>query len=280
MEIYYNQKVYSIDDEMGRDKISKSFMKVIDHSWNDKNISELYNSLFILLLIKNDENCIKYRKYLYMVFDNFLSFIEDKKLNNLIDYNCYKKLQMDCLKEDRFEDLDYNPILELINNNKLSKEIIKEKNNIFFEELIDYIKKDYDILSKYWKIVFKNNEELNKYLLENNVKLSDLVRFEKNILLPEVVYQSCQQMIMKTPSYYGFNFADRFIDYFRKIYEILNEKDLEEIINLMNKNDQFYNCNMINYFLKLLFDYVTSSTSIDVYKYRNLFNSYIKKDED
>ncbi|MFV0393469.1 MAG: hypothetical protein ACK5LC_03595 [Coprobacillaceae bacterium] len=273
--IYHSQTIYSLNTDEGKKRLLKDLITLIDALLHNDNISRLHSTLFELLLIKHTEDCKKYRAVTYFVFENLMHYVFEYRLKNKIDFSCYKKLDLKCLVDDQYPELFVNPILGLLKDNYIIIDELKNKNNDIFEMIRDKIldkKERHNLLPDYWTIIFSTKELLNEYLIKESLPLKTLLNFQEDIIEINHIFEASIEGIKDIPTMGGFYATDRFINYFKRIYIKLSDEQLEQCLDLMNNNSQFYNCHMIRYFFDSLANYLDEKTSIVKSKYDKIYD--------
>lgn len=270
IEDYYSLPVYDLSEE-GQDKIKKDLNKLFYNSLHDKTINELHKTLFELAFIKDDNECIKYRKYTIFSLKCLIDYIKEYKPDFHLNYSFYSKLNEKILFSAEFESMFPHPIYSMINYDYIDKKELQNHNDGFMKILYDTLQKDYKILGRYWKIMFKQKKDLNEFLRTKGISLNDIVFFEIDDLASETIYMASKTSIENVPDYYGYNGAINCIDKFRHYYKKLNNEELKDCINSMNGSSQFYSCYSIRYFFDELKMYIENKDDIDENDFFNLF---------
>lgn len=269
---YYNLAIFLLDEE-GKSLITKDFQVIIENSVQDKTIKDLHDSLFDLLLLKNDEDCQKYRAYTLIAFKVLMDYMKEYGLINNFDFSRYRRLKFEHLEAERFDGFAENPIYELIQNGYINKEVLQEQNNEFLLCVIYEIKKNIALLYKYWNIVFESELELNVYLRSCNYNIATLSYFGDEILEQETIYSGCINELKSVPHYRGYSSAINALSTFRTMLDKLAEGQIKECLSIINGNDQFYSGYVTPTDLELIGRFLEEKTSISKYDYPNLYKT-------
>lgn len=229
------EKNISADDKSLRERTMRSYSKI-----DNKNLQKLFNSLFILTVIKNNEETMKYQEYSYNYMYWLTVYMKSKKI--AYNLSVLSKLNIQHLDDSYFKDKNYNikmfidgiitlddindnnnEILELYKDTLLGSRLIYQMYNKLFSDLNDFIN------------YLKTSDKVNFAQLYNVVHFLDEVKTEEymNILL--------KRMIELTPEKNGFDKSDLCLEKFVENHKILALDKKEELLYLMSQNNQFFN---------------------------------------
>ena len=244
---YYDAVNFVLDD------IKEAYNKGIGHSnkglktracrlyskFDNKNRQKIFNSLFELSIIKNDDNCKKYRDYTYNYMLWLVEFLKDK--NIVLDLNVIKKIKISHLDRDFFDSNQY--ISKIIIDNIITLKDIEELNSEIFELYKQFLYEN-DNLYEMYNQLFSSLQEFVDYLVTecDNWKIiyntsTNLIEVKKK----NYFYKLLKKLVLLTPSINGFDKGDACIDLFAENSSLLLPKEQEEIFELMIDNNQFFN---------------------------------------
>lgn len=279
IEKYYSMAIFSLDEE-GEGRINRDLRKIIENSVQDRTIKDLYNSLFDLMLLKHNDECKKYRPYTIFAFKVLMNYMNEYGLIKDLDFSRYRRLKIECLDDETFEDFPEHPIYHLIQEGYIVKDVLMSENGYFFECVISEIKKSNKLLSKYWNIVFASVSELNEYLRNEKVTIRKLDYFKKDLIEQETIYIACIKDLKSVPHSMGYVDAMNSLTRFESKLKCLDEIQLRECLSIINSNNQFYSGYGTSANLERIEKYLDNETSINKYDYSHLYHPQLQETTD
>lgn len=221
--------------------------KIIDkylQRMTDVSLRKSYKTFLKLLFNSDDEECIKNILGLYAFIFSMTTYLIEQGHINLLR----EPAILDEFSKIKVEELESNPIrsdilVAMVLKYPIIMEIIREN-----EEVFEYLKNpvltptgltEYrafypqDLRSEYG--FFKDTPSLhkNKYIKE----IFETVKSCEDFNLAEFA----MIMVNAVPTYLGYDDADCYMSFLKIHVEEFNASDLQEIMDIYNKNDQCYN---------------------------------------
>lgn len=241
---FYNITDYILEDikdayDKGISPDNKSLVnrvKRLFEKCDNKNMQKVFDSLFDLCIIKNDDDCKKYRDYTYMYMKVLIEI--SKKKDYIISKEHVKKINITHLDEQYFtknpyvskicgdgiiaiRDIsDYNPeILDLYKDFIINSPEINNIYNQLFDNLKTYV--EYAI------------SEDNRWVLSKNI-----LEYIEEAHTKKHFYKLLKKVILETPTFDSFDLGDFCLEEYCEHFDLLTEEQRKELLLLMNKNSQ------------------------------------------
>lgn len=207
--------------------------------FDNKNRQKIFNSLFELSIIKNDENCKKYRNHTYNYMLWLVNFLKSK--NIVLDLSVVKKIKISHLDRDFFDSNPY--VSKIITDNIITLKDIEQFNSDIFELYKQFLYEN-DNLYEMYNQLFTSFSEFINFLSENcdnwRVIYNTINNLDESKRKP-YFYKLIKKLVLLTPTINGFDKGDICIELFIQYNELLSPTELDEIFGLMINNNQFFN---------------------------------------
>lgn len=244
---YYNAVDFVLDD------IKEAYNKEIGYTndalrtracrlyskFDDKNRQKIFNSLFELSIIKNDDDSKKYRDYTYYYMLWLVSFLKSK--NIVLDLSVIKKIKIAHLDRNFF---DYNPYIKKIIIDSIITMKNVEENNSEIYELYKQFLYESDNLYEMYEQLFASFSDYIKYLVSDcdnwRIVYNTINKLDKAKTKP-YFYKLLSRLVILTPNINGFDKSDVCISLFVENSYLLSVDEQNEIFKLMLLNNQFFN---------------------------------------
>ena len=217
----------------------KSRARRLYSKFDDKNRQKIFNSLFELSILKNTDDCIKYRDYIYSYM---LWLVEYSKSRNIhLELSIVKKLDISHLDREYFTSNSY--ILQMITDNIVSLKDIEENNFEIYDLFKQYLLNT-ELLYKVYKQLFNDFSDYVDYLIGEKSRWIQIVNTINNIpqaKTKKYFYKLFKKIVELTPTVNGFDKGDYCIQLLIDNSALINENQFNEILDIMNKNNQFFN---------------------------------------
>ena len=241
---FYNITDYVLDDikdayDKGISYDNKSLIKRINRLFDkcdEKNMQKVFNSLFELCIIKNDDDCKKYRDYTY-IYMKILIDVADKK-DYFISKERVKKINITHLDEQYFTKNQY--VSQICGDGIITIKDINDFNPEIKDLYIDFIINSPDI-NKVYNQIFNSFEAYVEYAISDN----NSWYLSKSILQSiddshskKYFYKLLKKVIKDTPTFDSFDLGDFCLEEYCTYFDLLTEEQQKELLLLMNKNSQ------------------------------------------
>lgn len=244
---YYDAVNFVLDD------IKEAYDKGLEHNnsglknrasrlyskFDNKNRQKIFNSLFELSIIKNTEDCIKYRDYTYSYM---LWLIEYSKSKNIfLELNVVKKIDISHLDRDYFGSNPY--IIQMISDNIISLKDI-EDNNFEIYDLFKQFLYNSENLYKVYRQLFNDFSEYVDYLISDNstwIQIVYTMNYISHSKTKKHFYKLLKKLVELTPTVNGFDKSDYCIQLLIDNSTLLSSNEFDDILENMNNNKQFFN---------------------------------------
>ena len=207
--------------------------------FDNKNRQKIFNSLFELSIIKNTDDCKKYRDYTYSYMLWLVEFCKNK--NIMIDLDILKKINISHLDRDYFDSNQY--MSQIIIDNIISLKDVEEYNSEIYELYKQFLY-DSDNLYKMYEQLFNSFLEFVEYIISENPSWYKIAMVIKNLDIAKTkpyFYRLLKKLIEITPTSNGFDKSDFCIQLYVDNSSILSNAELDELLSIMLENNQFFN---------------------------------------
>ena len=228
------EKGFSCNKKGLRTKACRLYSK-----FDNKNRQKVFNSLFELSIIKNNDDCKKYRDYTYNYMLWLSEFLKDK--NIILDHSIVKKIKISHLDRDFFGSNSY--ISRIIVDNIISLKDIESYNS----EMYDLFKQfliDSDNLYEMYIQIFGGFSEYVEYLInecDNWRIIYSTICYVDDAKLKPYFAKLLKKLVILTPKVNGFDRSDACIELFIENKSELIEQEKNDIFSIMIDNNQFFN---------------------------------------
>lgn len=207
--------------------------------FDSKNHQKVFNSLFELSIIKDTEECKKYRDYTYSYMLWLVEFCKNK--NIIIELDVLKKIKILHLDRDYFDANQY--MSQIIIDNIISLKDV-EKNNSEIYELYKQFLYDSDNLYKMYEQLFNGFSDFVEYLINECSswwKINTVIEELEIAKTKPHFYKLLKKLIQLTPSINGFDKSDIYIQLYIDNNSLLSSYESDELLANMLENNQFFN---------------------------------------
>ncbi len=244
---YYNAVNFVLDDiKEAYDSNIKSNSKGLKtracrlySKFDTKNRQNIFNSLFELSIIKNDDDCRKYRDYTYNYMLWLVEFLKSK--NIVLDLGIIKKFKISHLDRDFFDGNPY--ISKIIINNIITLKDVEENNYEIFELYKQFLYENKNLYEMYDKL-FLSFSEFVDFLVDecdNWIVIYNAIINLEEVKTKQYFYKLLKKLIALTPELNGFDKSDICINLFTENRKLLFQNELDELFGMMIDNNQFFN---------------------------------------
>lgn len=241
---YYNIVEYILNDikdayEKGISPDNKSLknrVKRMFEKCDQKNMQKAFDSLFDLCIIKNDDDCKKYRDYTYL----YLTILNDmsKQKDYYISKEHLKKINIKHLDEQYFTK---NPYVSRICSDKIITVKDVETFNPEIKDLyIDFLVNSPEINILYNQI-FDSFDSYVDFAISNDnswTKAKSILDNFDESHSKKYFYKLLKKVIMSTPTFNSFDLGNYCLDEYCNNFKLLSDEERKELLLIMDSNSQ------------------------------------------
>ena len=241
---FYNITSYVLDDikeayDKGIPTDNKSLIQRVKRLFekcDEKNMQRVFNSLFDLCVIKNDDDSKKYRDYTYLYMKIIVEIA--KKKDYFISKEHVKKINISHLDEQYFTKNGY--VSKICGDGIISIKDINDYNPEIKDLYIDFIINSNEINNIYDQI-FDSFESYVEFAIsdENSWLLSKkILESLDDSHTKKYFYKLLKKVIINTPTFDSFDLGDFCLEEYCNYYDLLSEEEQKELLLSMNSNSQ------------------------------------------
>lgn len=241
---YYGSVDYVLEDiknaydrgiSASNDSLKERAKRLFD-KLDKKNKQKVFNSLFELSVIKNTEDCRKYRDYTY----NYMIYLlEVAKLNgDILSKEIVKKINISHLDEQYFSTNTY--VAKIVTDDVITLNDIENYNPEINSLYRDFLTNSSEINNVYNQI-FGNLDNYVEYVIGKGFgyrKAKSVLDHIEQAHSKKYFYKLLDKIITNTPTFNSFDLGDYCLDQFCTYFDLLEYDQARDLLLKMNSNNQ------------------------------------------
>lgn len=247
----YSREFFLLDGQPLPERVNSNIRTKYLERMTTKSLINSYSTFIRLLLISNDEDCIKNLTGIWVFTYSITDYVFSKGYGNEVINN--EKI-VELFNKINIEELDRNVerqkvLINLVLNFAIIMDIVRS-NKPLFEKVSHLVLDDYNKLYYYKKFYprkddtnifeyFKSNSKLHKPAYSKDIY--DVLKKEE----PDKtdLFDFSKIMIQSIPWEWAYDDADAFMNFFIENISNYNRDQINEIMDIYNRNPQCYRRN-------------------------------------